>query len=493
MKHIFFLAISLVLIPICYNCTKVDIKKELCSSTSTFETRASDLSQDYSVTEKEALFFAKIQYPEKEIVNIIPRGDTMCPIMYIIVFNKGWTAISGDKRTDIILMEDDEELFNDIIPETHPFNYWTTEILNMLMEIRQNGIKQEDINEESIRMWDEISVLFKKDIKTRAWDDDYVWKRWLLGCTVQTDSTNTGHIVLTKWGQDYPWNDSHPFMPSLTNQKCYVGCTAVAISQVIYHMYYAIGIPCGLYHTVDFGNTYNVYYDGYNFYYKWPITRTDFDPDSPRWDYFPQDSLAAVSYYSDGLEYVQDLMIDVADRLDMKYYSFGSGANISNNALSYFDLTFDVMSLASNASCYNYISNNINLNRPIIVTAFNQTGMGHAWIIDGVKMTNSNYTYHYLWEYCPNDGVDGFENGYYYNCFTQDEAEAYFQGHLQDLYDGAETWSPVSYTSKSVWMNWGFDGHYDEVCYSVYPYQWMLGSNTYSNNVSLLYNIRSIQ
>lgn len=92
------------------------------------------------------------------------------------------------------------------------------------------------------------------------------------------------------------------------------------------------------------------------------------------------------------------------------------------------------------------------------------------WIIDGYYYKqNSCIQTSYLWEYRPNDGVDGPD----YRAFTQQEAESYFDDP-SDLYDGVVTYmsSSPSYSDFSYYMNWGWDGFRDEVKWSYLPTSW---------------------
>jgi hypothetical protein len=55
------------------------------------------------------------------------------------------------------------------------------------------------------------------------------------------------HLLSTKWGQGYPWNQRAPYTSSAKTDHCLTGCVPVAAAQVLYYLHYKIGKPVGTY------------------------------------------------------------------------------------------------------------------------------------------------------------------------------------------------------------------------------------------------------
>lgn len=83
----------------------------------------------------------------------------------------------------------------------------------------------------------------------------YLCKRLVSVTPEHEQVTYIGERIKTKWGQRNPWNTKLPRVE--TNDKKMilppVGCTAVAIAQLLYFTHFKFNVPDGLYHGTAFG------------------------------------------------------------------------------------------------------------------------------------------------------------------------------------------------------------------------------------------------
>lgn len=421
---------------------------------------------EYKVSLKEALALADIHKLGRQIESVSPYIEAEDTTLYLVKYSKGWIVISGDKRTDSILAESKTGELN--LNNNTNFNAWIQVASKGIFYMRREGMPEEINKSDSQYLWriidDNIGQSRReegKDTKSEDPDPDaYLWKRWFLGSSLVSHTVmDIPSIVETKWGQEYPWNKDYvvvynPYL--VTYQNGYVGCVAVAVGQTINKLHHSLGSPNGLYHNVSF--TGSAPYPS--------ISRGSYVSNSDRWDYFARDSVGA-NADADSVKFVREFLIDVADRFNMEYLYNGSWANLSISPFSFYSLTG--IQTNYNWTSFQRVVDNVSSGIPVIVGAhLYSNGPGHAWIIDGVNIHTYVYEYHYLWEYSPNNGVDG--DGY--QAFTQAEAESYFTGHLEDLVDGAEVYTSVTDHTHSYYMNWGFNGRNDDALYSIMPTGW---------------------
>ena len=181
------------------------------------------------------------------------------------------------------------------------------------------------------------------------------------------------------------------------------------------------------------------------------FTRADLNLISSRWDDM------ALSRNSGGnTEYVCDLMLDIGNRLGMEYSGTSSGAYVTSDALSYYDLTFTQSDYS-----WTTVRSNLNNEMPVIVTAYNTKTSsaytdGHAWIIDGIRRVTTTYRWQKHAEYSEN----WMHESEVYNSFDEIRNKYGIDDEFDIWYD--DVVSDVDY----LLMNWGYDGIYDDGTYS---------------------------
>ena len=401
-------------------------------------------------------------------------------LLYVVNYRNGWALFSADKHLEPVVAENKTGSFCLETLDNPGVLLWMNEMMDLTSRLRQETEK-ESANEFT-DIW-EGRCTRKKETDNPA-KSQYTWTKVLLSSLQETiDTLSVGPFLQTEWGQNDPWNMRLLYNHYQSHFR--TGCAAVAISQLLYYYNDSIGIPSGLYH----GITVHSYYD-YGTYYTSSLTRTDYTNPSSRWaqmvkkysDYDSTDS-SSVS----GASYVADLMTDVGNRVNMRYApskSYTMSINDIYSGLSFYGLTGDIASFSDNLAYTEILIHQ----RPFYMEASPLQGMGHAWVVDGMKQNRIKTTNTYRWYlgYSPGVGPDG-------EPATQAEAlEAALEAgydHPEELMETQE----VVYSGpfRQYYMNWGWDGQ-ENGYYSENPTVTHNG-NTYSfvNNRQMVYNIRS--
>ena len=421
----------------------------------------------YCVELEDAKQFAMVLRPGKEfsIEPYVVEEDTL---LYLINYEEGWIIIAGDKRINPTVAESDT---GNISLKSNNVNLRTwidsyADEIRVLMYCCENG------DNEFTKLWSNIiRNKSKTDPQTRG-SVEYKWA--VVSYTyLESESNNPliSHLVSTKWGQGLFWNVKLP-IDTNNNEKCPIGCVAVALSQIVYYMHYYLGKPSGLYHNISIdstsisGPTTNI-----------GFSRSNYVSNSTHWD-----DMSLERFGVGNEAYVGDLMLDMGNRLGMSYSGSGSSSHISATALSYFNLAYS-------QSTYNYqtVRNDLFNSKPVNITAsYRENGsnerIGHSWIIDGIGEKVRHYVVEKHFEYTEN----WMHESEYYNTF--DELRWHY--HINSEYDIVEE-DGGTYTTEYLLMNWGYDGAYNEGYYTSYPSSvWTVDGKNYSYDKTINYNFR---
>ena len=249
-------------------------------------------------------------------------------------------------------------------------------------------------------------------------------------------------ICTTKWNQDSPYNLYAPEATSGPGGRCYAGCVATAMSQVMKrwdhplqgtgsHSYYCYGYGSM---SANFGNT---TYD---------------------WDNMP-DRLGGAS--QEEIEAVALLMYHCAVAVDMNFSPTGSGANswdVPDAIQRYFSYsshaTLKGRDQYSLMNWQNMLKESHDLGWPVYYSGFSDSG-GHAFVCDGY---DDDDLFHFNW------GWGGSSDGW----FVVDEidyagwAQAIFNYVPTDVYDymplqpenlSVEPTNDFDYAATLSWTN----------------------------------------
>ena len=356
----------------------------------------------------------------KEVQTITPivyLGDTL---LYLVNYkdNKGWLAISGDKRTPGMLAYADEGVF-----ETESLNpgqmTWLDDVANQIYVLKhRSGVDAADTLTSDFRLWNKIETLVENAGNIKKINPNVTLTpvpnpadgHWdLIGIISQElPVTQVGPLVQTKWGQGFPWNTCVPYNIN-TGENCATGCVAVAGAQMLYYLHYLWNVPATMYSSGSCSG-YVASSNGYSYTFSFG-TRT-----STAWD----DMAKQISSYYDATlnktvvisnastDKVAVLMGYVGSKVSMSYGE-QSGANTEDLATLFSNEGINSSYVDFNSSS---LVPSLNNKLPLIIradaTQNNHTflGMfhlwysyddGHAWIIDGYENKNIKYTYYYEW------------------------------------------------------------------------------------------------
>lgn len=468
-----------IIVLVAISCEKFESQQQLRHIIADTMTKAG--IEDYNVSILEANELANKLADGKHIIAVKAYTKEEDTLFYVVNYETGWKVISGDKRTQAILAEANSKSIDLQTIKNPGLKIWFYDLADHLKAIKNKPM--DEIDESNILVWRAISENIKKQpVQTRYFDptdtseigNGYRWVRIYQGTTSTDTYIDTiPKLLSTKWGQRAPWNNGYPYSPYNPALLAPTGCTAVAMSQVIYQSHYRLGTPSWLRH----GST-----------VTGPINNYQYEPgivvnNSTRWDDMPLD------YNGIHTDYVGSLMADAGDASNMIYTLSESLAFPSVSAFNEFDLSCSAL----NSLSVSDVNASLQLGSPVIITAYASKislpfgnyvyDDGHTWVIDGKTTRKRDIVDTYEWvliSHLPN--FPSFnEPGWTY--YTEAEAMA----HDPDLYSGKiENVLTTVYTD--FWrMNWGYDGEDDEEYY--YPYSdWTVGGYTFKYNKKIWYN-----
>ena len=388
-------------------------------------------------------------------------------LMHVANFNKGgWAIVSGRFQEDnLILAYGAEGEFDPGNIESPEVRFW--------LERAESMLEQEMIEDE-----ESVSA---EAFRSGPYDDDpYVWLKVPVGCQNSSELyESVSPLTTTNWGQRDPWNWLCPVDPN-TSTVCPLGCSAVAVSQMLYYLHNKIGVPSGLYHTID---TSFVWHPSDNYFTSSSIKSDYIDP-SILWNYMQKNKIPSQTFYTKN---TGRFIFDVADRLHTTFSSSsGSGASTKTSIFSSFGISCDSL-----LGFYQSITTNSIRNlMPVLVRADdsnntrtnNDDGGSHAWIIDGYKIfrhTSDNQMYLRI---IPTDSLSFYPDLNYDMILTDSQK--------QSLYPDIEEYEIIhdySYYYNTLYhMNWGWNG-IDNGYYSSNPLLWNPSPYVFSDGIIMFY------
>lgn len=429
----------------------------------------------YVVTEPMARAFVSFAYPEKQIKTISQVQEGFKPLLWVINFDDGWVIISGDKRTNIVLSqcEEGEYVYGNSIP---PVDVWMAGYANEVKEISQSDWEGDT---SSLSIWDAVwPIPIEIGHTTKADEQGPIWVRTLL-CQVNTleASEITPHLLDTKWGQHFPWNENVPYYldSTLSPQHFPAGCFAVSVGQILYYLHYKDGIPNGLYETV-----YNYHYlpsGGMNNNFQ----HSNYVNNSNRWDYMANEYPSIKNY-----SYVADFLGDLGHAINVSYGINGSYAPFLPSAFTQLGLTCSNSVDFDFSTAFTEISNDY----PVAICAAgyeNMIAKYHAFVADGNITNHYRIDTYYEWHVYPDMAYIVNNNIPVYFYLTDEEMQTYDP----DMYDGKQTMYSHYSTDTYLYMNWGYNGDYDNVlCGPISSLHHWSSNLNYDFDRTMIYNIR---
>lgn len=178
-----------------------------------------------------------------------------------------------------------------------------------------------------------------------------------------------GPLVQTKWNQDSPYNLYAPTASGGPGGRCYAGCVATAMSQVMkYWEHPAQGTGSHTYYCSGYGQQ-----------------SANFGATTYHWELMPR-SLSGATQAQ--IEAVATLMYHCGVAVDMGFAPDGSGAypaDVPVAMANYFDYNYCVQKQRSSYSLANWVNllkAEFDLGRPVYYSGHSSEG-GHAFVADG--------------------------------------------------------------------------------------------------------------
>lgn len=441
-------------------------------------------------------------------------------IMYAVNCEKGWLLLSADKRITPILASSPTgeikqnstnggvaTLLNDFADNLlslkhHKQNYELSELKkneNFLFWSRMMwgaANKSEKISAEGTAAARVIPI------SPNDQGIPYLCKRLVSVTPEHEQVTYIGERIKTKWGQRHPWNTKLPWVETNDKKKILppVGCTAVAIAQLLYFTHFKFNVPDGLYHGTAFGGYITADKKNKTFF-----SLGQYVANSPRWNEMPLDR----SIITEGASYVAELMAGLGYQLNMEYTPEASRAYVSTEVMRSYGITGDV-------GFYNEstVMRNIHDGCPLLITAYakkSTTGWflteharfdeGHTWLIDGIVERRKEMKTKYVWEivylpmwvrpreeHSPNKPktIDDLWNKY-------EEVQPMSNAKYFGIYDGKVEYKSNFFDTINIQMNWGWNGDDNDLEFSSNADVWSAGGHQFQYYKVVWRNIRPIK
>ena len=419
---------------------------------------------DYSVSEEDLDAYIKFKHLSSKdenftVKSILPFPDANDPAAYVVNYSDYWEMVSADKRISPVIATG-PGMFD---PETENVNFmaWVHRIAEEVASLKSNSMLPEN-SENHILFWKLVSAdktVIGNPCLTRSGPDTLfhpVPGHYEL-YDVETYtyvSDSIGHLISTKWGQDYPYNMYCPrdySYPFFGNPLCLTGCVPLAGAQILYY-YHFMGDGCS-----------GVYDSAYCNTREYPDTD---------WTQMYQTNKDIANWYkfngADSTKMAAVLLANIGKLIRVEYHFDGTYGYVSllGNCLSNeygLENYFDLFDGNTSFDCYDYIYDLLGQSYPSILCAQSYTGgqdAVHAFIVDRRKQQYTSNTF------------------YYY--FIPDDPDNYsYEDYEEVVYQYS---SPVT---RYFGMNWGWSGQYDDV-WCICNGNWFAGGYNFANRLHML-------
>ncbi|MBR4093874.1 MAG: C10 family peptidase [Bacteroidales bacterium] len=411
-----------------------------CSKDAVMEDLQLQLDPSFKITNNKVLKYAHAKFGNTKgnTIDIKPICKNSDTLAYVVNYGTGWELLSGDERHTPILAKGDG--FYDVENLNPGQRVWLNSEMEIIQAIKNNDIIiPEQERQKNQKFWAKLQGPGSSNTKA---DEDPIEGWELIDIMEIRSIVNTsGHIIKTRWGQDYPWNQCVPYA-SGTNVRCVAGCVAVAGAQLLKFLHDSLGKPATFYTT------------GLCSGYQTSPSFSFDNPSSTAWS-----NMALTFNESYEKLYQSALLIGwVGAEVDMVYSRTESEAYSSSfkNLLSSL-----LISCSYNSYNANVAWEQIRSGIPVYIDAIdlNDPTIGHAWLIDGYHILTVEYRY--VYEYQKHDSP-----------FTD-------YGDIKYEYEYE--------TSNYVLMNWGWGNNVDNSLYSLTDYNgWYVQGYIFKNDKNII-------
>lgn len=433
------------------------------------------LDQEHFVTAEDLANFVKYRRSASKRSDLAVKEvksygfDSSQTLFYILNYDQGWEVVSADKRIQPTLAHGDSGEFT-MECDNESMKFWMNMLADGILQTRLGNFDKknneatasaeskeatDDSQSDHTAFWDAISPTSTS--RTRS--DILVPTPGPIGPesytylvdseVISTTATCYGTQLVTRWGQQNPWNEFCPLCEGSETARARVGCVAVAGAQMMYYFYHTLGwqLYVPTYVTVTGDTTqHNYNFGSYNYRIFENMSKSI------------NDTSVSLSTSSSA-----KLMSYVGHLADMDYGTTESSASTTDLVNSWYD-TYDIECDCKYSYDYNAICDSfIVYNQPLLISG-HSTNKGHAWVIDQLKRTVETVKY-------------------YYATFDTIQLPSYIATLDKD--DATRT-EIKSYITSEVHMNWGAGFVNPTAYYSVFSDDW-----SFSDIRSIFYNFRN--
>ena len=425
-----------------HNVTSSDINNYLCGIKGLTPTRAAEVSID----------------------PVINGRDT---VMFLVNYEDGWEVLSGDLRASRVLVSGEHgNITLDDLSSNPSMAAFMRKLSSGMSDIMHNDsfVLPEDFQDSWGNRGDPSHggpVYTLVSVITRD--------------TVAYEIKERDHLLETKWGEAYPWNQVTPFTDYTRTQRCNVGCVPVASAQVLYYLNDQWGVPATAYEN-GYCNAYVI-----DSLIITPNHVVLWNASSSAWSQMPLNNS-----YSSGTDLVSNLMLDLGVKYSSVYYSNGDAKAHVQDAVTVFPqygISCQLCNLQQSSSpttdMRNIFDDQIyDESIPVIMSILdpNQNDE-HTLVVDGYKRRH----------------IDIYTTIEYY---TTGPLGIILPGQLPDRVDHFHDYE----NTTSVAINWGWDGTGDSVNGATIWYNlfssWVVahgGSHNYSSPCYLIYGFEPVE
>lgn len=377
-KYLYLLIVSTILV--CSSCSRFQMEDQIAEG-DIYMTKASSLSKEFQVAEEDLMMyidcFSTHRKGERKVIKDICRYcyESECPSFYFVNYcGGGYDIVSADKRMQPLFSKSDEGHISE--EELNPgLKIWLDFNAERMQSVNVDAELSEDMA-ANLELWNNITGTITT--KAGAIRPYYVYS------TENVDTlTFRGPLLQTKWGQmgneiDESYWNTYCQLDFSCDHHCPAGCGPVAAGQILYYLHTTRNLDVPMPAAAVCHGSLPTSFSG--------ARSTGYISSMPI-DYYETDS-SKIDHAAIFLSYIGYLA-------GAEYYGDVTVTSIGTVVESVFQQTYQLGGMISSydaQSIYLSISND----NPLYVRGQSETsGIGHAWVIDGVYRLHRYGVDHY--------------------------------------------------------------------------------------------------
>lgn len=413
---------------------------------------SSPLDTTFFVSEEDILAYIKYKIlleknkgRDLSVEEIRPVGpnseETLC---YLINYNDGWDIVSADRRTPVVLAQQDsgqldlskcesDEAVCDVVSW---IGFLASEVLSVRSSpifIPEDAIAEAGV-ESSLSFWTNIThpeeILGIPVIPTKAHNYPGHWE--LVDTIEEIIDYDVIDLCGTSWHQGQPYNTYAPLKTDGSGEHAPAGCVAVAGAQMLNCLYSQYGLP----QTIPTSASVTGNINNYLFTYSG----------------FSSSGWTAIT--NQNTNQIAILIAFVGYYIGNNWGNDGTGATLTGLQSNIFS-AFGYQSTLGPYQAIAAINSLVDSQLPVVMSAWDGVfyvlgipilwrAAGHAFLIDRYKRQQVKTTYYYEWiyDYLPENEM------------------------IEQIGPRTETIYGNPFVSSYIGMNWGWGAYYNNTWYS---------------------------